>query len=94
MGATSCTRDLAGAVDDAGVALEISTAGLRKPVGELYPDARLLRLSSAPVTFASDAHEPVLVGEDFEGAVAFARANGRDTVSVFDGRVRRQEPLG
>jgi histidinol-phosphatase (PHP family) len=86
--------ELAGAVDDADVALEISTAGLRKPVGELYPDARLLRLSSAPVTFASDAHEPVLVGEDFEGAVAFARANGRDTVSVFNGRARRQEPLG
>ncbi|HUZ99044.1 MAG TPA: PHP domain-containing protein [Gaiellaceae bacterium] len=87
-------RELADAVDESGVALEISTAGLRKPVAELYPDARLLQFSSAPVTFASDAHEPVLVGEDFEGAVAFARANGRDTVSVFDGRVRRQEPLG
>jgi histidinol-phosphatase (PHP family) len=87
-------RELADAVDESGVALEISTAGLRKPVAELYPDARLLRFSSAPVTFASDAHEPVLVGEDFEGAVALARASGRDTVSVFDGRVRTQEPLG
>jgi len=86
--------ELAAAVDDSGVALEISTAGLRKPVGELYPDARLLQLSSAPVTFASDAHEPVLVGEDFDAAIDFARANGRDTVSVFDARVRRQEPLG
>jgi histidinol-phosphatase (PHP family) len=86
--------ELAAAVDDAGVALEISTAGLRKPVGELYPDARLLRLSSAPVTLASDAHEPALVGEDFDEAIAFARANGRDTVSVFDARVRRQEPIG
>ncbi|HEY2072742.1 MAG TPA: PHP domain-containing protein, partial [Gaiellaceae bacterium] len=85
---------LAAAVDEAGVALEISTAGLRKPVGELYPDARLLQLSSAPVTLASDAHEPELVGEDFGEAVAFAQANGRDTVSVFDARVRRQEPLG
>ena len=87
-------RELADAVDESGVALEISTAGLRKPVAELYPDARLLQMSSAPVTFASDAHEPPLVGEDFDEAVAFARANGRDTVSVFDARVRRQEPLG
>lgn len=87
-------EELAAAVDDGGVALEISTAGLRKPVGELYPDARLLRLSSAPVTLASDAHEPELVGEGFADAVAFAHANGRDTVSVFEGRVRRQEPLG
>src|SRR5207248_3338175 len=62
--------ELAAAVDDAGVALEISTAGLRKPVGELYPDERLLRRSSAPITLASDAHEPQLAGEDFDQAVA------------------------
>jgi histidinol-phosphatase (PHP family) len=86
--------EMAEAADDGDVALEISTAGLRKPVGELYPDERLLRGSSAPVTLASDAHEPVLVGEDFEQAVALARRCGRETVSVFDGRLRRQEPLG
>jgi histidinol-phosphatase (PHP family) len=93
-GADDMYEQLAAAVDEADVALEISTAGLRKPVGELYPDARLLRLSSAPITLASDAHEPVDVGEDFDDAVAFARANGRDTVSVFEGRKRRQEPIG
>jgi histidinol-phosphatase (PHP family) len=87
-------EELAAAVDAAGVALEISTAGLRKPVGELYPDPRLLRLSTAPVTLASDAHEPHLVGEEFERALAFAREHGRDSVSVFDVRARRQEPLG
>ena len=93
-GADDMYEELAAAVDDAGVALEISTAGLRKPVAELYPDARLLQLSSAPITLASDAHEPLHVGEDFEAAIQHARANGRDTVSVFDGRKRRQEPLG
>ena len=86
--------ELARAVDDAGVAVEISTAGLRKPVGELYPDARLLERSIAPVTLGSDAHEPRLVGEDFDRAIELARRAGRDTVSIFDGRVRRQEPLG
>jgi histidinol-phosphatase (PHP family) len=86
--------DMAEAADDGDVALEISTAGLRKPVGELYPDERLLRASRAPVTLASDAHEPALVGEEFEQAVALARRCGRETVSVLDGRVRRQEPLG
>ena len=86
--------ELARAVDDAGVAVEISTAGLRKPVGELYPDARLLERSSAPVTLGSDAHEPRLVGEDFDRAIELARRAGRDTVSIFDGRMRRQEPLG
>lgn len=86
--------ELAAAVDAAGVALEISTAGLRKPVAEIYPDPRLLRLSAAPVTLASDAHKPQQVGEDFARAFERARASGRDTVTVFDARVRRQEPLG
>ena len=80
-----------------GVCLEISSAGLRKPVAELYPDARLLRAArerGAPVTFASDAHEPRLVGEDFEAVLALARDAGYETVTVFDGRRPRQEPIG
>jgi histidinol-phosphatase (PHP family) len=93
-GSDDLYEKLAAAVDGAGVALEISTAGLRKPVGELYPDPRLLELSSAPITLASDAHEPPLVGEDFDSAIALARAAGRETVTVFDARTRRQEPLG
>jgi histidinol-phosphatase (PHP family) len=77
-----------------GLCLEVSTAGLRKPVGELYPDERLLRASRAPVTLASDAHVPAQVGEAFDEAIALARRSGRDTVSVFERRERRQEPLG
>ncbi len=87
-------EQLAAAADEADVALEISTAGLRKPVGELYPDPRLLRLSDAAITLASDAHRPGLVGEDFDRALELARSCGRETVSVFDGRARRQERLG
>jgi histidinol-phosphatase (PHP family) len=75
-----------------GVALEISTAGLRKPVGEIYPDPALLR--GAPITLASDAHVPGLVGEDFERALELARRAGYETVTVLDGRRARQEPLG
>lgn len=86
--------ELAAAVDDAGVALEISTAGLRKPVGEIYPDSRLLELSSAPVTLASDAHRPAVVGEDFAQAIELARESGRESVCVFTERTRREEPLG
>jgi histidinol-phosphatase (PHP family) len=75
-----------------GVALEISTAGLRKPVGELYPDPVLL--AGRPITLASDAHAPELVGEAFEQALGLARSAGYETVTVFDRRVGRQEPLG
>lgn len=76
-----------------GVALEISTAGLRKPVGELYPAAAMLE-AGPPITLASDAHVPADVGRDFDRAVVHARAAGYETVSVFEGRKARQEPLG
>jgi histidinol-phosphatase (PHP family) len=87
-------EQMAAAADDGDVALEISTAGLRKFVGELYPDERLLRTARAPITLASDAHMPHQVGEAFDQALDLARRTGRETVSVFEGRRRRQEPLG
>jgi histidinol-phosphatase (PHP family) len=88
---------LADATADAGLAVEISTNGLYKPVSELYPDPVLLRACVArgvPITTASDAHVPANVGRDFDRALELARAAGCETVSVFEGRERRQEPLG
>lgn len=88
---------LAAELAAAGVAAEISTAGLRKPVGELYPDPQLLaafRRHGVPITTASDAHLAELAGYELAQAAAFARSAGYETVSVFDRRSRRQEPLG
>ena len=76
-----------------GVALEISTAGLHKHVGELYPDPAMLA-GHPPITLASDAHVPRNVGRDFDRALELARAAGYETVTVFEQRVARQEPLG
>jgi histidinol-phosphatase (PHP family) len=76
-----------------GVALEVSTAGLRKPVGDLYPDAELLS-GARRITLASDAHLADDVGRDLDRAVELARAAGFETVTVFEGRRSRQEPLG
>jgi histidinol-phosphatase (PHP family) len=90
-------REAAEAIAAAEVCIEISTAGLRKPVGELYPDPSLLVecvQRGVGVTIASDAHEPQLVGEDFDLALAAARTAGCQTVTVFDGRESRQETLG
>jgi histidinol-phosphatase (PHP family) len=76
-----------------GVALEISTAGLHKPVAELYPSPGMLA-GRPPITLASDAHFPRNVGRDLDRAVAHARAAGYETVTVFEARRGRQEPLG
>jgi histidinol-phosphatase (PHP family) len=86
----------ADAVAESGVALEVSTAGLHKPVRELYPDPHLLgaaRARGVPVTLASDAHYPELVGRDFDRARALLRSAGYETITVFDRREARQEPL-
>ena len=90
-------RRLARAAAEAGVCLEISSAGVRKPVGEFYPDPGILdeaRRLGVRVTLASDAHEPEHVGWAYPELVAYARAHGFETVTVFEGRVGRQEPLG
>jgi histidinol-phosphatase (PHP family) len=87
----------AGSLDEAGVALEISTAGRYKPHGRIYPEADLLaagRAAGLGITLASDAHLPENVGRDFELAVEHARAAGYDSVTVFDARRARTEPLG
>lgn len=66
---------------EAGVLVEVSTAGLRKPVGELYPGAELLaafQRAGVPATAGSDAHAPSEVGFEIETAYeALARAGYR-----------------
>jgi len=89
--------ETADAIEAAGVCIEVSAAGLHKPVGELYPDRPLLELChdrGVPITLASDAHRPENVGRDVDRAAALARSAGYETVTVFDRRERRQEPLG
>jgi histidinol-phosphatase (PHP family) len=87
---------IADAIAESGVAVEVSTAGLRKPVGELYPHPDLLaafRVRGVPVTTGSDAHSPDVVGRDFDRARELLRAAGYETVTVFERRSARQEPL-
>jgi histidinol-phosphatase (PHP family) len=85
------------AIEAADVAVEVSTAGLRKPVGEMYPSRELLEMCVAagkPVSLSSDAHEPESIGHGYERAVRFLRDVGVERVSVFEARTRREEPLG
>jgi len=79
-----------------GCAIEISSAGLRKPVGEAYPEPRLLRRIVAegiPVTFSSDAHAPAEVGWGYEKTLALARACGVSQYVTFERRRKIARPL-
>jgi histidinol-phosphatase (PHP family) len=75
----------------------VSTAGLRKPVEELYPApafAELCVQAGVPFTLSSDTHTAEGVGRDYDRAVEFMRGLGIDEICVFAGRERRMEPLG
>jgi histidinol-phosphatase (PHP family) len=80
-----------------GSAVELSTAGLRKPVGEVYPArafAELLVEAGVPFALSSDAHLPAQVGFGYDRAVAFLDELGVEEIAVFEKRRRRLEPLG
>lgn len=85
------------AIAESGVAVEVSTAGLRKPAAELYPSdalAAMLVDAGAAFSLSSDAHRPEEVGYEYERAVESMRAWGVEEIATFASRERRLEPLG
>ena len=82
---------------DGDVAVEVSTAGLRKPIGEIYPSRAFLEMvadAGLPVALSSDAHVPDDLGYRYEEAVALLEEVGIRELCVFEGRERRLEPIG
>jgi histidinol-phosphatase (PHP family) len=82
---------------DAGVAVELSTAGWRKPVGEQYPSVPFLEMlidAGCPLALSSDAHRPDQVGFEYARAVELLESLGVRELAVFEGRERRLEPVG
>jgi histidinol-phosphatase (PHP family) len=84
------------AIAESGIAIEVSTAGLRKPVGEIYPARAFLEEAleaGAVVALSSDAHVPAQVGYGYEQALELLREVGVSELAVFEWRTRRMEPI-
>jgi histidinol-phosphatase (PHP family) len=82
---------------EADVAVEVSTAGLRKPVGEIYPARAFLEMcveAGVPVALSSDAHRPEDVGAGYEQALELLDEVGVVELASFERRQRRMEPIG
>jgi len=78
------------------LAIELSTAGWRKPVNELYPGEEIIRLAMAkgiPFTTASDAHSYVQLGENFERLIERMAALGIREVWVYEKHKRQARQL-
>jgi len=85
------------AIAQSQIAVEVSTAGLRKPVGEIYPAPAFLEAvvaTGAPIALSSDAHLPEQIGFRYDEALELLDAVGVTEVAVFERRRRRLEPLG
>ena len=79
------------------IAVDVSTAGLRKPAGEIYPAPAFLEMSieaGCPVALSSDAHVPDQVGYRYEQALELLDGLGIAELCVFERRERRLEPIG
>ena len=80
-----------------GAAIEVSTAGLRKPVGEMYPDPAFLDMcldAGCDITLSSDAHRPLDLASGYESALELLERHGVTELTVFNGRERHKEPIG
>ncbi len=69
------------------LAIELSTAGWRKPVNELYPADRIIELAmekGVPFTTASDAHSHVQLAENFARLSEKMFSFGIREVCVFE----------
>ncbi len=95
--ALDLVRDALVAVRDAGMGMEVSSAGLRKPCAEIYPGPVIMRLAAdlgVPITFASDAHATDQVAFGFDQLAAYAASFGYRHSLVFCRGERREVPFG
>ena len=84
-------------IAESGIAIEVSTAGLRKRAREIYPAPAFLAMcleAGAPVALSSDAHRPEDVGADYDQALELLDGVGVSELCVFERRERRLEPIG
>jgi histidinol-phosphatase (PHP family) len=73
------------------LAIELSTAGWRKPVNELYPGDRIIELAiekGIPFTIASDAHSHAQLGDNYPRLAEKMAAFGVRQICIFENHQR------
>jgi histidinol-phosphatase (PHP family) len=85
------------AIAESGIAVEVSTAGLRKRAQEIYPAPAFLAMcveAGARFALSSDAHRAQDVGADYEQALELLADAGVQQLCVFERRRLQMEPIG
>jgi len=79
-----------------GVAMELNTSGMLKPVSEFNPSPEMLHMireRNIPVVIGADAHVPERVGDGYASALKLLESIGFDEVSYFIDRQRLTLPI-
>jgi histidinol-phosphatase (PHP family) len=88
--------DIAVALAANDVAVEVNTAGMSHPAGEMYPSDGIIAVlfeRNVPLTLGSDAHAPERVGSLFPRALETIRRAGYRKISGFEKRRRYDIPI-
>jgi histidinol-phosphatase (PHP family) len=93
---TPMLEETADAVAESGVVVDVNAAGLRKPIGEVYPSRDLLDMfhrRGVPIVLSSDAHAPDQVAMGYEKSLKLVHDVGYREVVTFKNRERGTLPL-
>lgn len=88
--------EVVAAAASTGVAVEVSSAGLRHPIGQIYPAPKLLTMlheADIDITLASDGHTAEQAGYATDVIRKEAMAAGYDRVARFEARKRHHVSL-
>jgi histidinol-phosphatase (PHP family) len=88
---TPLLEETADAVAESGVVVDVNAAGLRKPVGEIYPSRKFLKMfhrRGVPIILSSDAHAPNEVAAGYDKSLKLVHDVGYREVATFENRER------
>ncbi|WP_096020640.1 histidinol-phosphatase [Campylobacter lanienae] len=79
-------------IKKSGMSIELNSAGLRKPVGEIYPGDEILEMMSQmgiDITLSSDAHCVEHVGLNMDKTIEKAKKFGYNEVAIYQNRDKK-----
>ena len=74
------------AIKKANMVVEINSAGLRKPINEIYPSSDIMELLvdfNIPITFSSDAHKVEDISYKKDEVLRYAKSFGYKKCAIF-----------
>jgi len=79
------------AIKKSNMVVEINSAGLRKPINEIYPSSDIMELLvdfDIPITFSSDAHRIEEISYKKDEILQYAKSFGYEKCAIFRNRER------